>query len=236
MDQLWLVTWKSLLIFAILIILTRFIGRKLLSHMTFFDYVIGITIGTISGAYVVQMIEGMWVLLSPVILTLCAMGFGFLNVKSLRLRKVTEGEPVVVIQNGKILDKNLKKLRYHIDDLEMQLRDKDVFNFGEVEFAVLEPHGQLSVLKKSQNQPVTPSDLNMSTNYKGMPTEIIKDGEVLEQNLQQNKLSFGWLYRELRKQNIDNVSDVFYASLNTEGTLYVDLKDVDPQSIQRVED
>ena len=236
MEHFIAVLWKSILIFVMLITLTRFIGRKLLSQMSFFDYVIGITIGTISGAYVVQMIEGMWVLLSPIILTLLTIVFGFINMKSVHIRKFTEGEPVVLIQNGKILDKNLSKLRYHIDDLEMQLRSKDVFNPADVEFAVLEPHGQISILKKSQKLPLTPKDMGMDTKYQGMATEIIKDGEVFEENLKQNNLSFNWLYQELRKKNILNVEHVFYAALITDGTLYIDLKDDKMEYIQKVED
>ncbi len=236
MDHLISVLWKSLLIFAMLIALTRLIGRKLLSQMSFFDYVIGITIGTISGAYVVQAIEGMWVLLSPLVLALSTVLFGYLNMKSAHVRKLTEGEPVVLIQNGKILDKNLSRLRYHLDDLEMQLRSKDIFNMKDVEFAVLEPHGQISVLKKSQSQPLTPKDMGIETSYKGMATEIIKDGEIFEQNLKQNNLSFEWLYQELRKKNIEKVEDVFYAALNTDGTLYIDLKDDNMGYVQKTED
>ncbi len=83
----------------------------------------------------------------------------------------------------------MKKLRYHLDNLESQLREKDVFDFSEVEFAVLEPHGRLSVLKKSQHLNLTPKDMNLSTPYKGMSTEIIKDGRILDQNLKQNHLT-----------------------------------------------
>jgi len=230
------VLWKSLLIFVILMAVARFIGRKLLSQMTYFDFIVGITIGTISGAYITQTIEGMWVLLSPIILTVTTVAFGFINLKSVHARKITEGEPVVVVQNGKILDKNMSKLRYHIDDLEMQLRDKGVFNFADVEFAILEPHGQLSVLKKTQSQPLTPKDISLQTQYQGLAAEIIKDGKVFEQNLIQNNLSFDWLYQELKRRNIDKISDVFYAALNTDGTLYIDMKKDNMDYVQKVED
>ncbi|MDF2840826.1 MAG: hypothetical protein K0Q99_1598, partial [Clostridia bacterium] len=195
-----------------------------------------ITIGSISGSYVVQMVKGMWVLIAPIILALCAITFDYVHVKSLRIRKIAEGEPVIVIQNGQILEKNMKKLRYHLDNLESQLREKGVFDFSEVEFAVLEPQGQLSVLKKSQYLPVTPADMKISTEYKGMSTEIIKDGLVLEQNLQQNNLDRHWLNQELKKRNINNVSDVIYAAVNTSGVLYVSLKKSTLKSIQKVED
>lgn len=236
LDQLWEVTWKSLLVFVMLVILTRLIGKKLLSQMTFFDFVVGITIGTISGAYVVSMIKGMWVLLSPVIMTAAVILIGLLTTKSLPARKILEGEPVVVIQNGKILENNLLKLRYHLDDLEMQLREKGVFDFNQVEFAILEAHGQLSVLKKSQYLPVTSKDLHLDTKYQGIASEIIKDGNILEQNLKQNNLNFNWLYEQLKQYNINKISDVIYANLNTDGTLYVDVKKDHLDYIQKVED
>jgi uncharacterized membrane protein YcaP (DUF421 family) len=235
MDQLWLVTWKSLLIFAILVGLARFIGRKLLAQMSYFDFTVTILIGTIAGSYVVQMVEGMWVLISPVLLAALAIAFDVMHLKSIRFRKLTEGEPVIIIQNGNILNQNMKKLKYHIGNLEAQLRDKGIFDFHEVEYAILEPHGQLSVLKKSQHLPVTPSVMNISVPYKGLSTEIIKDGIVLEQNLQQLNLMHQWLIDELSKQNI-NEDDVFYAAVNTDKELYISLKDSKITKPQIVED
>ncbi|MDW7675788.1 MAG: DUF421 domain-containing protein [Bacillota bacterium] len=154
--------------------------------MTFFDFVTGITIGTIGGAYVTTEVKGTYVLLGPIILTLLVLLTGYVTLKSNAARKLIEGEPLVVIQNGKIFEKNMSKVRYNADDLMMQLREKGVFDMGEVEFAILEPHGQLSVLKKSQHLPVTPKDLKMSTGYKGASSEIIRDGQIVEQNLKQN--------------------------------------------------
>ena len=114
MDQLILVTWKSALIFVLLVALARLIGRKLLAQMTYFDFTVAITIGTIAGAYVVQAIKGIWVLLAPVILVLLAILIDFIHLKKLKFRKITGGEPVIVIQNGQILKDNMRKLRYHL--------------------------------------------------------------------------------------------------------------------------
>lgn len=236
MDQLILVSWKSVLIFVILVGLARVIGRKLLAQMSYFDFTVTITIGSISGSYVVQMVEGMWVLVAPALLALLAIVFDYLHLKGLRFRKLTEGEPVIVIQNGQILENNMKRLRYHLDNLEAQLRDKGVFDFSEVEFAILEPHGQLSVLKKSQYLPLTPSDMKLSTRYKELSTEIIKDGLVLDENLKQNQLTSQWLMQELKKRKIHRVADVLYAALNTEGVLYVSLKQSNLKYTQKVED
>ncbi len=236
MDQLRLVIWKSILIYFLLLILTRFIGKKILSQLTYFDFVIGITVGTIGGAYVVEMVKGAWVLISPLILAICTVLTGIITMKSLHLRKLIEGEPVVVIENGRVLENNMRKLRYHVDNLEMQLREQGVFNISEVEFAVLEPHGQLSILKKSQNLPLTPKDLHLATQYQGMSSELIKDGDVIEQNLRQNNLSFAWLYRELRKNNIYDISGIVLASLGTDGKLFIDKQNDSLQYVQKIED
>lgn len=226
----------TIIVFVLLLLMTRIIGKKFLAQMTFFDFVTGIIIGTIGGAYVTTEIEGIYVLISPVILTLLVFITGIITIKSVPARKLIEGEPLVLIQNGKIFEKNLGKLRYNLDDLMMQLREKDIFDLGEVEFAVLETHGQLSVLKKSQNLPVTPKDLRMVTKYKGISSEIIRDGKIVEQNLKQNNLNHEWLYNELASRNIRNIREVFLAALSTDGNLYVDLRNDHQAYMQKVED
>lgn len=230
------VTWKSLVVFILLVVLARLMGKKLLSRLTFFDFVIGVTIGSIGGSYVVASTSGLYVLLSPVVLTAAVLVTGFLSLKSLKLRKIMEGEPVIIIQNGRILDRNLRRIRYNLDHLSMELRTRGVFDLSEVEFAVLEPHGKLSVLKKSQYQPVTPADLGIPTRYKGLAAELIKDGEVLEQNLGRNGLSRAWLDEELRRRGIDDATRVILATLQTDGSLYVDVKQDELAYVQRVED
>jgi len=191
--------------------------------MTYFDFVTAITIGTIGATFITVEVQGF-------ILT------GYITLKSVPARKILEGEPLVLIQNGKILENNLKNVRYNIDDLMMLLREKKVFNMDEVEFAILEPNGKLSVQKKSQYLPVSAKDLNISTKYKGISSEMIRDGEIVHQNIEQNNLSYEWLYNQLQNNDIENIDDVFLATLSTEGTLYVDLKKDDPKYNQIVED
>ncbi|MBM7624468.1 YetF domain-containing protein [Sporohalobacter salinus] len=236
MSQLLATFWTTSIIYFLIFILARTIGRKLLSQITFFEFVIIITIGTIGANYITNQINGKWILISLLILTFYVVTFDYLSLKSLRFRKIVEGEPIIIIQNGKILEDNMRKARYNLDHLEMQLRQKGVFDLSQVEFAILESHGKLSVLKKSNDQPVTLKDLNLNSQYKGLPSEIIKDGEILEQNLQQNNLDFKWLYNELNKQNINDISEVVLASLNTDGSLYIDLRNEPPNYNQKPED
>ncbi len=226
----------SLSVFFLLVLLARIIGKKFLGQLTFFDFVTGITIGTIGGAYVTTEVRGYYVLLSPIILTLLVVGTGYLTLKSVPARKLIEGEPLLLIQNGKIFEKNLGKIRYNQDDLMMQLREKDIFDLSEVEFAQLEPDGKISILKKSQHLPLTPKDLKLNTSYKGISSEIIRDGKIVSQNLEQNHLSHEWLYNELSSRNIKNIRTVFLATLSTDGNLYVDIDNDNPSYMQEIED
>jgi uncharacterized membrane protein YcaP (DUF421 family) len=230
LNEVFNVAWKSILVFISFVILARMMVTKFLSQLTYFDFVVGIVIGTIGGSYIIAGINNnnLITLLGPVIIVILTIGTAFLTIKSLPARKLLLGEPLIVIQNGKILENNMLKTRYNLNHLEMQLREKNVFDVAEVEFAILEPNGLLSVLKKSQNLPVTMKDMNLPTRYKGVPSEIIKDGQVIEQNLKQNNLDFGWLYDALRKRGIEKTGDVFYASLQTDGTLYIDTRQDNP--------
>lgn len=236
MNPVFRVIFNSIIVFILLIALTRIIGRKLLSQMTFFDFVIGVTIGAAGGAFITEEVRGYYVLLSPVILTIAVFCAGLLSLSYVPFRKLMEGEPVVVIQNGKIFEKNLGKLRSNVDDLMSQLRQQQVFDLNEVEFAILEPHGRLSVLKKSQYQSVRPIDIGVSTPYQGVSSEIIRDGRIVEANLRQNNLTHEWLMGELAKKNVNDVRDVFYATLATNGSFYVDLRRDNPGYIQETED
>lgn len=216
---------RSTATFFSLLILTRVLGKRQISQLTFFDYVLGITIGSIAASMSIDP----ELKFTPAWVGLLLWGFWGLVLSSISLysrkwRKVIDGEPTVVIQNGQILEANLKQLNYNVDDLLMQLRGKGAFLLSDVEFAILEPDGKLSVLKKSQAQPVTPADLQIPTAYKGLSVELITDGYIVEDNLSQLGLTSAWLREQVKKQGHD-VRDVYYAEIDTQGNLYVDLHD-----------
>ena len=132
-----------------------------------------------------------------------------------RLAKVLDGAPT-------ILEENMKVTRFRLSDLMEQLKQKEVFEMSDVEFALLQTDGKVSVLKKSQAQPITPVDLNLPTIHRGVSSELIVDGEILYQNLEQLNLSVQWLHEELIKKGISHHREVVYASLDTQGNLYID--------------
>lgn len=216
---------RSLIAFFSLLVLVRLTGKQQMSELTFFDYVVGITIGSIAATLSVQLNQNTTATLAGLIIWgLLPILLAYLSLHSVWIRKVVEGEATVVIENGKILEKNLTRLRLSIDDLLSQLRAKNVFNVADVEFALFETSGKLSIQLKSQKMPLTPADLNLPTPYAGLPTTLIEDGKVLIDALRSLKLTQAWLQYQLGKKNIKDPAEVSLAQLDTAGNLYVDLQ------------
>ena len=144
--------------------------------------------------------------------------------KSRHISKYIAGEPTIVIMNGQIMEEDLREMRFRVTDLLEMLRVKGIFNPSEVEFAILETSGKLSVLKKSQHQNLTPQDMNLDTDYEGINVEIVYDGQILKENLEQFKLDKEWLENKLNQAGISSISEVFLATLDTTGILYIDTR------------
>lgn len=210
--------------FGVLLI-TRIIGKTQIAQLNVTDFVNAIVLGSIAAVLATDIRENGWYYaFGLLVFGTLTFGTEYLSLKYRPARKLLEGEPTVVIHNGKILENNMKKMTYSMDDLTMQLREKNIFNMSDVEFAVLEPNGSLSVLPKSPKQPVTLEDMKLPGKYQGLSSELIVDGVVIYQNLRQNNLSKDWLDQQLKNQNIYDVREVAFASLDSEGKLYVDLK------------
>jgi uncharacterized membrane protein YcaP (DUF421 family) len=223
---------RALFAFFFLLLFTRINGREQISQLTYFEYVVGITIGSIAGTLTTTPQDpfgpgllgmAMWAILP--ILT------GWLVLKSVPARKIIESEPIVVIQDGKIDEEALARQWTNFDDLLLMLRQKDIFNISDVENAVFERNGTLSVQRKSQLNPVTPADINLSTPYQGLPTTLVQDGVMNENRLKEISLSKDWLLRKLQAEHgVSDISLVSIAQLDTSGNLYVDLKSANPEN------
>lgn len=214
---------RATIAFASMVIFTRILGKKAISQLTFFHYIVGITIGSIAASLSTDLSLkplpqwvglGTWIGL--------AMVFEFIVLKSRWWAKLLDGEPTILIHNGKIMERNMAANHYQLTELLEQLRGRGVFNPADVEFAILETDGNLTVLRKSQRQPVTPADLHIATTYEGIPTELVQEGQIIVQNLRQLNLDEQWLLSELRKKGIADLKQVVYASLDSEGNLYID--------------
>jgi uncharacterized membrane protein YcaP (DUF421 family) len=219
---------RSFIGFFVLLFLIRLIGKQQVSQLTFFDYIVGITIGSAASTLSVQVNENtLATIIGMVVWSGLAILLAALSLRSPLILKLVEGKETVVIENGHINEANLKKIRITIEELVSELRAAGVFNIQDVEFALFERNGKLSVQKKSQKQPVTPSDLNIPTAYEGLPSNLIQDGQLQKEALSNLKLSKAWLMYQLSKQNITDITQVSFAQLDTKGNLFVDLKDDD---------
>ena len=141
--------------------------------------------------------------------------------KSKKFAVFIEGEPTVLIMNGKILEKAMKRVRIRITDLLELLRQKDIFDISEVEIAVIEINGTLSVIKKSEYEYVTLKDMKIKKSNKGLNTDIIHDGIILEENMKNKNLTMKWLLDQLNNRNIKDPSEVFYATINSSGNIFI---------------
>jgi uncharacterized membrane protein YcaP (DUF421 family) len=223
MNEAAVVAVRGIIAFFTLLIFARILGKQQISQLTFFDYILGITIGSTASSLTTDLTSKAWPhwvgLLVWVVLVLIIQ---VITTKSRRMSRFIDGIPTIVIMDGKIMESTMGKLRYRIDDLIEQLRQKDVFDITQVKYAILEKDGQLSVMKKPEFQTVTVKDMKLPFSNSGLSTEIIYDGLVIDQNLRQLKHDRSWLDGELKKLGIHSPSEVFFMSLNPDGTLYTD--------------
>ena len=228
---------RAVIAFLAILIIARVLEKERAGQLTYYEYLAGITTGIIAGGIVTQTWISPWpLLLALLVFSVLNYLVRFISLKSRVARKVLAGEPTLIIQNGKIMEQKMKQLHYNIDGLLMQLRSQGVFNISDVEFAVLEANGRLSVLLKADKMPVTTGDLQLESKYQGLSSELIMDGEIIYQNLDQNNLDEAWLINELKKQGIKAPGDVHLASLDAQGNLYVDKKDDEVVHDTRIQD
>lgn len=223
MNEAYIVMVRGIISFFSLLIFTRVLGKQQISQLTFFDYILGITIGSTASSLTTDLTSRAWPhwvgLLTWTVLSLLLQ---YITLKSKKASDYLDDSPTVVIMNGKILEQSMKKLRYRLSDLLEQLRDKGVFDLTEVAFAVLEKDGQLSVLKNPQYAPVTRMDLNITPAPVSLSSELIYDGIIIEDNLKKIGKDIKWLNKKLKSYNVTDVSQVFLATYTPPDSIYID--------------
>lgn len=222
-DMIYLIVLgKTALGFTLLFILTRFLGKRQVSHLTHFDYITGITIGSLAANMVVPHQPA-----GPLLTAIAFWGtvtylFHWLGLQGHSVQRGLNGAPTILVQHGQILEKNLRKNKVSLAELWSLLRSKGYFHLDEVEFALLETNGQLSVLPRSQYRPLQPRDLGLSTAYEGLTTQVLHEGTPMADGLSSIGLSEEWLQRELAEQGVTDPSEVFAAWIGTDGALKID--------------
>ncbi|UOF92736.1 DUF421 domain-containing protein [Fodinisporobacter ferrooxydans] len=218
--------WKILLVYVFVLLGLRFMGKREIGKLSIFDLVISIMIAEVSAFSLedkeLALGKGLFIIGFLVILQII---MSFVSLKSQRIRDLIEGRPTVLIANGKINDREMKRTRYSMDDLMTQLREKNVMAVADVEFAILETSGKLSVFPKSGKRSVTVEDMNLTVAKTSLPIPLIIDGKVIHENLQKIEQTALWLNQEIQKQGYADVKKIFYCSIDNQGTLFIDPKD-----------
>jgi uncharacterized membrane protein YcaP (DUF421 family) len=216
---------RSFVFLILLFFMTKILGKKQISELSFFEYVSGITIGSIAGEAITGLEKNMFQGMTAIIIfSLATLFADILALKSKSFRDFIEGRGTVFIKDGKVLEENLKKEKYSIDELSALLRQKDIYRVADVEFAVLEPRGTLSALLKKENRPLTPKDLQMKVPTEKEPQTVIMDGSILNESLRSAGKSRGWLETELEKLEL-TLDNVFIGQVDSYGELTVDIYD-----------
>ncbi|MEN0649936.1 DUF421 domain-containing protein [Caldifermentibacillus hisashii] len=204
-----IISLRVVVVYLLIVLIFRLMGKREIGELGIIDLVVFIMIADIAVIAIERYNESFFKPLLPMgILVLIQVIFSQFSLRSRNFRKLVDGEPIIIIKDGKIIEKQMKKQRYNFDDLLMQLRENNIRYISDVEFAILEPTGKLSVIKKEKNKT-------------GYTVGLIIDGELQEEKLSELNLNKEWLYDELNKRGIKNLKEISFCSYEN-GKLYID--------------
>ena len=216
---------KGIFIFILALILSKLIGIKIISQMNFFDFIMGVSVGSMVAKIIINKDHVVFSgIIALIIFTLLTIATSYLNLKSYTARMLINAKTLILVENGRIINKNMKRLRITINELMMKLREKDVFNLEDIQFAIMESNGQLSVLVKANKKPVTPYDMDLKVKKLSLINDIIIDGKIIDKNLEIAGVDKKWLQSELKKKSINKIEQIFYAGIDQNKKLTISEK------------
>ena len=189
----------------------KFMGHKQIAQLDFFDYVTGITIGSIAAEMATELEKPLRPLVAMVVWALLVWLLEALTSKCPRLRKYISGAPSIIFDNGKLYRRNMKKARLDLSEFLIQCRQQGFFDLGAIQTAVYEPDGRLTILPVAARRPATPEDMGIAPEKEQIFTELIMDGRVLGENLHRMGVDETWLLKQLRQQGYHSAREVFLA-------------------------
>ncbi|TMW73653.1 DUF421 domain-containing protein [Alteribacter natronophilus] len=226
LQDLGLIVFRISTILPILLAATLFMGKRSIGALPVFDFLVIMTLASVTGADLanpdIQHIHTVAAILGIAVLQRM---IAYIMIKSRRFEKLVTFEPTIVVHNGRILPGSLKKLRYSADNILQMLREKNVFDPDDVEVAIVEGNGNLSVRMKPEKDHLSPEDLNISKKSSGIAYPVILEGKVYEEVLFDLGLDREWLRNELLEKGVPGQDDVFYAAVTDDRRLHISLKD-----------
>lgn len=216
---------RTLILYGIVVIVMRMMGKRQIGELQPYELAVAIMISELAALPMensdVPLASG----LIPILTLLFAqITLSYMALKSEKARAIICGRPTILIEKGVIQQEELVRSRINLNDLLEQLRVKDFPNIADVEFAILETNGQLSVIPKSYKRPIYPNDLKIHVPYEGLPTPVIIDGEIHKHNLERANISYEDLMKKLKENQITNFKDVLFASIDADGMIFIQRK------------
>ena len=201
----------SLLSVASLFLIAKVMGHKQMSQLDFFDYITGITIGSIAAELATELEVPLKPLVAMAVYGIAALVLTWITTKFPKSRKFINGTPTIVMHNGKIYRENLKKAKLDLSEFMVMCRQEGYFDLNDIQTAVFEFNGRLTVLPVNTKRPVTPEDLQLTPEPSSIQTEVIMDGRVMGENLQRLGLDERWLQKQLTSQGLKSPKEIFLA-------------------------
>ena len=222
MENLTTIIIRSILSLTVLFAVTKLLGKKQVSQLSLFDYVIGISIGNFAAEISINMETPLiYGIISMLVFGLIAYLVSISTMKSITLRRFFMGTPTILIQKGKILEKNLKKVKFDVNDLLEECRSKNYFDLKEIEYALMESKGTLSILPKIEYEKVTKKDMNIKLKQPSLVSNVIIDKNIMINNLKNMNKTEDWLRQQLKEKGYKTTTNILLATLDIDEKLTV---------------
>lgn len=222
MQEILYIILLSISSIIVLFFLTKLIGYRQMSQMSMFDYINGITIGSIAAEMATSLDKSfIQPLVAMIIYGLATVLLSTLCSKSIKSRKFIEGSPIVLLNNGTLYEQNFKKAKLDLSEFLLQCRINGYFDISDLQAAILEANGRISFLPTSTSRPLNPSDMELAPNKASMTFALIMDGKVIKENLSHCGKDEKWLLKQLKTQNAKKVTDVFLATCDLNNNLTI---------------
>jgi uncharacterized membrane protein YcaP (DUF421 family) len=217
---------RTLILYTVIVVSLRIMGKRQIGELEPAELVVAVLISDLAAHPLQDIGTPLLYGLIPVLTLLCCQVLiSALIIKSLKFRALVAGKPSVLIRKGSIVQSEMKKNRFTIDELAEQLRKKDIYDISTVKYAILETDGSLSVLQYADQLPVTPKQMNLQTDDNGYAVIIINNGRVMEDNLKKMGLNQVWLERQLQQRKAGGVKNVYLMTVDENGRIYYEPKD-----------
>lgn len=227
---------RSVLSLIILFVATKMIGKKQVSELSLFDYVIGISIGNFAAEMTINTeVPFLYGVIAVFVFGFIALLVSWITMKNIKLRRLLIGKPNILVERGKLLEANFRKTKYDIHDFLEQCRISGYFDVSQIEYAVVEANGKLSILPKAEYQPVTPKDMNLKVNPTRLVANIIVDGHIMENALKDMHKDEEWLKKELKIKGYTSYDSILLATLDAQEKLVVYEKNLNASDLDILE-